>query len=450
MGQGEAENRDGDQVRPRPHGLIVSLLALSALLFTAPVEASLSRVSAAERAIEAPILTRTAAAPEPSEFSLFEGHKLTAAAAESERAPTLHPLAAVSLLDERVQCELATSLEASYPKTRYRVFELLGTPILGVERGVSLELQWGSGEFRTGLTSGTVVWLSQDPLGDQDSPNLYGFVGMRPHEKTDPLGLMSEGDMLGRYLDDLDVMPRAEAQARDRARRALSAEMDAQERAGRPSIAGSVWGEVWGWATGKGRQAQAASDRIENVLAGGARDLSTNVIPPSTRRVDTREHRLPSEYGGGPTANDRLARAQNELSTTAGDVAEGGTRFGYQTGRDYFILGTTGKALEEIRALRRAGRAGRQARLRELLNDPGVSAADRGWIQQELNEIERGKRKNIRVPPGSELSHERGREAAKGYSYRYSNLQDEDLHKIQHKYDDFGRKNPERPSIPEE
>jgi RHS repeat-associated protein len=33
------------------------------------------------------------------------------------------------------------------------------------------------------------IWLSQDPLGDIDSPNLYGFVGMRPHEKTDPMGL---------------------------------------------------------------------------------------------------------------------------------------------------------------------------------------------------------------------------------------------------------------------
>jgi RHS repeat-associated protein len=32
-------------------------------------------------------------------------------------------------------------------------------------------------------------WLSQDPMGDKDSPNLYGFVGARPHELTDPLGL---------------------------------------------------------------------------------------------------------------------------------------------------------------------------------------------------------------------------------------------------------------------
>ncbi len=33
------------------------------------------------------------------------------------------------------------------------------------------------------------AWLSQDPLGDRDSPNLYGFVSGRPHELTDPLGL---------------------------------------------------------------------------------------------------------------------------------------------------------------------------------------------------------------------------------------------------------------------
>ncbi len=33
----------------------------------------------------------------------------------------------------------------------------------------------------------------------------------------------------------------------------------------------------------------------------------------------------------------------------------------------------------------------------------------------------------------------------KGYGYKYSNLQDEDLHKLQHKYDDQGRKNKERP-----
>ncbi len=91
------------------------------------------------------------------------------------------------------------------------------------------------------------------------------------------------------------------------------------------------------------------------------------------------------------------------------------------------------------------GRTGKQARLRELANDDKLGSADRGWIEQEMNSIERGQRKNIRNPPGKDLAHERGREAAKGYGYEHSNLQDRDLHRLQHKYDNFGKKNLERP-----
>jgi len=92
-----------------------------------------------------------------------------------------------------------------------------------------------------------------------------------------------------------------------------------------------------------------------------------------------------------------------------------------------------------------AGRSGKQTRLRELANDDNLGSSDRGWIQQEINSIERAQRKNIRNPPGKDLAHERGREASKGYGYEHSNLQDRDLHRVQHKYDNFGRKNKERP-----
>jgi hypothetical protein len=59
----------------------------------------------------------------------------------------------------------------------------------------------------------------------------------------------------------------------------------------------------------------------------------------------------------------------------------------------------------------------------------------------------------IRVPSGKQLAHGRGREAAKwreaakGYDHveSPSRLQDTDLHKTQHKLDDFGRANKERP-----
>jgi hypothetical protein len=91
------------------------------------------------------------------------------------------------------------------------------------------------------------------------------------------------------------------------------------------------------------------------------------------------------------------------------------------------------------------GRGGRQARLRELSTDNKLGAAEKGWLNQEINAIDRGNRTSIRVPPGKQLAHERGREAAKGFDYRSANLQDRILHKLQHKYDNAGRANKIRP-----
>ncbi|MDF7822269.1 polymorphic toxin type 8 domain-containing protein [Runella sp. MFBS21] len=108
----------------------------------------------------------------------------------------------------------------------------------------------------------------------------------------------------------------------------------------------------------------------------------------------------------------------------------------------------TTSAVKSAKELLKQGRSGKQERLVELANDAKISSSDRGWIKQEMNEIAQGKRQNIRNPPGKDLAHERGREAAKGYSYQHSNLQDRDLHRRQHKYDDYGRKNKERPLQP--
>lgn len=88
-------------------------------------------------------------------------------------------------------------------------------------------------------------------------------------------------------------------------------------------------------------------------------------------------------------------------------------------------------------ALAKAGRAGKQQRLRELAQDDKASSVDRGWIQQELNSIARGNRTSIRVPPGNVLAHRRGFEAKKGFSYNYSDLQNVELHKLQHKYEGY-------------
>ncbi|WP_090104168.1 polymorphic toxin type 8 domain-containing protein [Chitinophaga sp. CF118] len=43
-----------------------------------------------------------------------------------------------------------------------------------------------------------------------------------------------------------------------------------------------------------------------------------------------------------------------------------------------------------------------------------------------------GKRSSIRVPPGKNLAYSRGKEAAKGYGYEESKIQDIDLHRNRH------------------
>ncbi|MDM1046608.1 hypothetical protein HX004_08350 [Myroides sp. 1354] len=103
------------------------------------------------------------------------------------------------------------------------------------------------------------------------------------------------------------------------------------------------------------------------------------------------------------------------------------------------------KSADNAKSLLKQGRAGKQERLTELMTDSKVSKADRGWLKQEKNQIDRGKRTSMRNPPGKDLAHERGREAAKGYSYKNSNLQNRKDHRNQHKYDNFGKKNKERP-----
>ncbi|MCP4550240.1 MAG: hypothetical protein GY835_27580, partial [bacterium] len=45
-------------------------------------------------------------------------------------------------------------------------------------------------------------WLSEDPIGDVDSPNLYSFVGWKPNMETDPLGLMGPGE---RFLSQEEI-----------------------------------------------------------------------------------------------------------------------------------------------------------------------------------------------------------------------------------------------------
>jgi RHS repeat-associated protein len=83
------------------------------------------------------------------------------------------------------------------------------------------------------------------------------------------------------------------------------------------------------------------------------------------------------------------------------------------------------------------GRGGKQERLKELGKDDKVSSADRGEIKRDQNQIARGTRSSIRVPGNKHLAHRRGHAARKGHDYKHSDLQNPDLHRLQHKHEGY-------------
>lgn len=80
----------------------------------------------------------------------------------------------------------------------------------------------------------------------------------------------------------------------------------------------------------------------------------------------------------------------------------------------------------------------KESRLRDWANDPNLGKADRGWIRQEIARVDHNRslgikaKDTMRNPPGKDLAHQRGRENGKGYGLNYANLQNHDLHMLQH------------------
>ncbi len=79
-----------------------------------------------------------------------------------------------------------------------------------------------------------------------------------------------------------------------------------------------------------------------------------------------------------------------------------------------------------------AGRSGKQAKLREMANDDKLPSYLRGEIKRDINAINRGTRKTIRVPSGYNMAHQIGHPARLGYGYSYSNLDTIAGHRLHH------------------
>jgi|GEM_PF-5518769 len=149
----------------------------------------------------------------------------------------------------------------------------------------------------------------------------------------------------------------------------------------------------------------------------------------------------------------RHLQEQMGMNPDHADLLTQGGGFGLTVGLTTVGGVSKDKVLHEARnvsdtAKKLMGRSGKQKRLKELASDQKLGKADRGWLQQEVNSIttqskrmavsgELRPQRNIRVPPGKELAHRRGKPAKDGNSYEHADLQSTDLHRLQHKHEGY-------------
>ncbi len=146
--------------------------------------------------------------------------------------------------------------------------------------------------------------------------------------------------------------------------------------------------------------------------------------------------------GAGLLQIGDLLRARDGALVAVEGVADSGlveTVYNWRRGGVSYVLRQRdrGRGVDLAHNACSPGRSGKQARLRQLLRNSSTSRAVRGWIKQELNAIARGQRSNIRVPKGFQLAHRRGFEARYGFGYGHSDLQNIDLHRLQHRFEGY-------------
>jgi len=251
------------------------------------------------------------------------------------------------------------------------------------------------------------IWLSVDPLVDEfPNWNPYNYTMQNPINLVDPTGMSPEEN------DDIIINGKNNSSIT-----IVTDLIDIEVNAG------SIVGDLGGNYTFQGEEILVAALDIVGVIdPSGVADIAAGSIEMKNGNIWSG---LASYAGVLPLAGDlaKVGKINKHINTIENAI----------------------DALKTADNAKSLGRTGKQAKLRELATDPKLGKADKGWLKSDINQVSKGKRTTVRNPPGKDLAHERGREAAKGYSYKHSNLQNRKDHRNQHKYDNGGRKNKERP-----
>lgn len=166
--------------------------------------------------------------------------------------------------------------------------------------------------------------------------------------------------------------------------------------------------------------------------------LPVLIIPIATFIMKEIAAEAASQATGG--MSDYLSTRR--MATKVGRFAVKRLRSAVQDANREIAVRASGKVTEN--AVKGGGRSGKQARLKEMMNDPKVSKADRGWLKNDARHIENGNKSGLRVPKngrkspgrqaqdkGYELAHPHNAPASRGNSYSGSKLKNHADHKVE-------------------
>ncbi len=223
-------------------------------------------------------------------------------------------------------------------------------------------------------------FLTRDPKGYGGGINLYGFTGNNPVNESDPDGTQGSGSGGG---PDQYAPPGEQA--------ALQS---------------------------------AGDNEFEKDIIRREYNESGGMDVPGYPPGETATEYPPQREIGSESGPDLLTRAMGLFDEANAAMARAKS--------------------ESASEWQKAGRAGKQARLRALAFDVRVSRSIRGWLRNEMRHISTGNRSSIRLPynsrnsngvskgqRGMQLAHPRNSPARLGNSYSNANLQDPDIHAMQ-------------------
>ena len=299
-------------------------------------------------------------------------------------------------------------------------------------------------------------FLRIDTIGLYGDPNnlgnSYTYVGNNPWSGTDPWG-RNGGYLLGAEPPEMQEAERQFQEYFGIEPPSTEEKLEMSTRLGRVVRTGAVvglnalaWGftgpfggvPVTGATLGLGGGATYYSRQAQYIEATGEQ-LGTQdsaFIVAGDLTGASAAYTMAS--GEDPLTGDKVSTADRVEAGAHLAVGLAAAEAGYRTGnaasKSVSRIPEADTATQNARAGVSRSHQGRQQRLREIAEDPKASSADRGWIRNEMRQVESGNRSAIRTPPGKDLRHPAGRPAAQGHDYAETVLQERALHYTQHRY----------------